>query len=207
MKEISKALQKFQSEIKPVVKDTENPFFKSTYADLTAITEAIKEPLKKNGLCYTQTMKSNGQNILKTILLHADSGEMIESECPLILVKQDMQSLGSAITYARRYSLSAILGLVTEDDDDGNRASGHKKESHAEPKKTPAELYRLMVDALDKTIAESDIDRLATISNKWAHKKNDFPDLAVWQKGMTEIEEAQKTISTNLDKKAASNGK
>lgn len=117
---LAKALIKFQKEVKPVKKESENPYFKSKYADLASIIDTIKEPLAKNGLGYTQF--PIGEFGLTTILMH-ESGEWIEETFTLRPVDAKPQSVGSAITYARRYALGAILGIATEEDDDGNKAS------------------------------------------------------------------------------------
>lgn len=116
--ELATALVKAQSEIKSAHKDSNNPFFKSKYADLGSIWAACKEALNKNGLSVVQGPNIDGAGtvFLETMLLHT-SGQYISSECPLINVKGEMQGLGSAISYARRYSLAAICGVVTDDDD------------------------------------------------------------------------------------------
>lgn len=118
---LAKALVKFQKEVKPVKKEANNPFFNSKYADLSSIIETIKEPLAKQGLAYTQF--PIGEFGVTTILMH-ESGEWIEETFSLRPVDLKPQSVGSAITYARRYALGAILGIATEEDDDGNKASG-----------------------------------------------------------------------------------
>ena len=127
--EISEALCKAQHEMEGAKKDTSNPFYKSKYADLASVIYAIKEPLCKNNLSYTQLVESNdeGKTFLKTILMHK-SGQSISSKMLVKPTRDDMQGLGSAITYARRYSLQAIVGLSSEDDD-GNAASGLKNNS------------------------------------------------------------------------------
>lgn len=113
-----KALVKMQSELKPVSKDALNPYFKSKYVSLYNLTEAVYPVLHANGFFVTQ--KINGET-LETVLMHA-MGE-ISSVCPLPLKDQAPQTLGSAISYMRRYSLMALLGVVADDDDDGHTAS------------------------------------------------------------------------------------
>lgn len=120
IKNIAGALAKFRKDITTLTKDADNPFFKSKYASLDNIIEHIKDPLDVAGLSYTQFPDGNG---LTTILMHAESGEWIESTYSVPLSKQDPQGAGSAITYMRRYALGAILGLATEVDDDANSAS------------------------------------------------------------------------------------
>lgn len=121
VKELTTALAKAQAEITGAEKKSENPHFKSNYADLASVWEACREPLSKNGLSVTQTTYTECAQIhLVTTLFHS-SGEWLASKIPLILQRQDMQGLGSALTYARRYSLAAIVG-VAQEDDDGNAA-------------------------------------------------------------------------------------
>lgn len=104
-------------------KDGTNPFFKSKYPTLNSVWEAAKDPLHENGLSLLQPIDIvGGQSVVKTIILHI-SGEKIESNCPIVCAKQnDPQALGSAITYARRYSLASIMGIMTEQDDDAEKA-------------------------------------------------------------------------------------
>jgi hypothetical protein len=125
MKNITKSLAKFHELMGNVAKDKDNPYFKSKYAPLESILPAIKSPLKESGLVFFQAPTYLGDNTpaLGTTLIDIESGEKIETIVPLILAKQDPQGVGSAITYMRRYSLVAILGLNCDEDDDGNAAS------------------------------------------------------------------------------------
>ena len=119
LSELAAALCKAQAEMGGAVKSASNPFFKSSYADLTSVIKAIKEPFANNGLSYAQfPVTSEGGNGVgvKTILMH-ESGQYLESEFFLPLTKADPQAGGSAITYARRYALQAMAGLPTADDD------------------------------------------------------------------------------------------
>ncbi len=135
IQELCAALVKFQSEVRAVKKDSENPYFKSKYADLSSIWETIRKPLSANGLAVIQTNQADMENgvILETILLHS-SGQWISGVVKMTPTKNDPQGFGSCQTYARRYGLSAILGIATEDDDDGNAASEPKKEKTNEEK-------------------------------------------------------------------------
>jgi hypothetical protein len=119
-KQITAAVIAFQIAIDPITKDSSNPFFKSKYATLSNILKAIKGPLLENGLTFVQF--PDGENGLTTRLMHS-SGEWMEATYQMKPAKADPQGLGSAITYQRRYSLGAVLGLDIEDDDDGNAAS------------------------------------------------------------------------------------
>jgi len=122
IKALSGALNKAQNEMGGAVKDAKNPFFKSKYADLSAVVKAIKEPFASNGLSYSQFPINDGDKVgVETILMH-ESGEWLSQSFTVRLTKQDAQGAGSAITYCRRYALQAIAGIPSEDDD-GQAAS------------------------------------------------------------------------------------
>ena len=115
--ELANALCNAQSQMGGAVKDSANPFFKSSYADLTSVIKAIKQPFADNGLSYTQFPVSNENGVgVSTRLMHV-SGQWLEMEYTLPTVKKDPQASGSAITYARRYALQSIAGIPTADDD------------------------------------------------------------------------------------------
>lgn len=123
IKELAAALAKAQPLIQGAKKDKNNPAFKSKYADLSSVTEAIDSAIPAHGLSYVQVShdKENAASI-ETIVLHS-SGEWMG--CGIVSVpvtKHDAHGFGSALTYARRYSLSAAFGVVPEDDD-GNAAA------------------------------------------------------------------------------------
>lgn len=126
--ELSKAFAKTQKEMKQPLKDANNPFFKSKYVPLENVVEAITESASKNGLSFTQFPSSDeaGNVTVGTLVMH-ESGEWIEYD-PIKMkpVKNDPQSIGSAITYAKRYALSAIFGITSDQDDDGNEATQAK---------------------------------------------------------------------------------
>ena len=127
--ELTKALVKVQAELKPAVKDAKNPFFKSNYADINSVWDSCRDLLTENGLAVIQTTApAEHAVIVETILAHT-SGEWISGELMLPLTKSDAQGVGSAITYGRRYGLAAIVGIVADEDDDGNAASPRKAEA------------------------------------------------------------------------------
>lgn len=116
--EIAKALCAVQSKLTGAKKETTNTFFKSSYADLESVWDSIRDLMYENGLSVSQfpcTLENNAPG-LETILMH-NSGQFISNTVPLISVKQDPQSYGSAITYFRRYALSAVIGQIQVDDD------------------------------------------------------------------------------------------
>lgn len=123
IKELATALAKAQGEIKGALKDSTNPHFRSKYADLASVVEAIRAPLAKNGIAYVQlTVPSDKDEAqVETVLMHS-SGEWISGVIAVPVSKADAQGFGSALTYARRYGLAAAVGVAPEDDD-GNAAS------------------------------------------------------------------------------------
>lgn len=132
MKQIATALLKAQSEMSNPKKGATNPFFKSKYADLNAIREAVIPTLNENGIIVLQPIVHvDGKNFVKTILLH-ESGELLESLTEIIYNKQnDAQAQGSGISYARRYALQSFV-CVGADDDDGQKAVQQKPQATKE---------------------------------------------------------------------------
>jgi imidazole glycerol phosphate synthase subunit HisF len=127
MKNLLKALAKFNTLCGPIVKDASNPFFKSKYATLDAIQEHIRKPLSEAGLVVIQPTKvHDGQTMVVSAVYHVETGESLYSEFPVVVGKHTAQDYGSAVTYAKRYSLTGILNLtVSDEDDDGNKASAN----------------------------------------------------------------------------------
>jgi hypothetical protein len=117
------ALALARKSFKKVVKDSNNPFFKSKYADLATVIEAVTPALCENGLIVLQSCRVDGNNAIITTKLAHSSGQWLQDELALPMVKYDAQGAGSAFTYARRYSLSAFLNVAADTDDDGNAAS------------------------------------------------------------------------------------
>ena len=122
---LASALSKAQSEMKGAEKKSINPFFNSGYADLHTVIESSFPHLTKNGLSVVQGNESRpGEVFVTTMLLH-ESGQWIKSKLKMPIEKVTAQSIGSTITYGRRYGLSAITGIA-QYDDDGNVASQSK---------------------------------------------------------------------------------
>jgi hypothetical protein len=120
---LAAALAKAQATYKPAVKDSANPFFKAHFLSLAGALDACREALTSNGLAVVQAVDSAGDKlVLHTTLIHS-SGEWIGSAYPINPVKNDPQGIGSATSYARRYSLMALVGIAAEDDD-GEAAHG-----------------------------------------------------------------------------------
>jgi len=123
IKQIAEALVSAQKEIRFATKDSTNPHFKSKYANINSVIEAVKKPLNDNGIAILQSLSPSDDNKLHltTRLLHS-SGEWIEDIAVCPIQKQDPQGLGSAISYIRRYSISSLCALYA-DDDDGQSAA------------------------------------------------------------------------------------
>ena len=121
---LAAALAKAQATMTGALKDSENPHFRSKYADLESVWNACREPLTSNGLSVTQLLTYTERQAvaIETLLLH-ESGEYIGSSFEIPVSKSDAQGFGSALTYARRYSLSAIIGIAPAEDD-GESAVG-----------------------------------------------------------------------------------
>ncbi len=121
---LAKALAPAQGKIEGARKTAQNPHLKNRYATLADVWDACRGPLSAHGLAVVQTFEPHGDKMICVVsrLIH-ESGEWMQSRLILPVTKADAQGFGSAITYARRYALSALVG-VTADDDDGNAASG-----------------------------------------------------------------------------------
>lgn len=140
---LAAALAKAQSVMEGAKKDSANPFFQSKYSDLSAVWDACRKPLTDNGLSVIQTAGFLPEHpdmvCIETILCHS-SGEWVRGRLAVKPVKGDPQSVGSCITYLRRYSLQSMVGIAPEDDD-GNAASGQgdaKRETKKPAPKPPA---------------------------------------------------------------------
>jgi len=132
------ALLAAMREFGPVLKNATNPAFRTKYADLGAVLDSVTDPLLNHGILLLQRFTHDqGGAILITELVHAESGQSISSEVPVVSKDPtDPQKMGGAITYYRRYSILALLGLAPEDDD-GNSASTPAPRKQPEPKRTP----------------------------------------------------------------------
>ena len=127
--EIAAALAKAQSEMTFAHKDAENPFFKSNYADLNSILDAIREPLSKHDIAVVQTTGGDGTSITVITKLVHSSGQWFEGQLTMVPDKPGPQAFGSVLTYCRRYALAAIAGIA-QADDDGESATEHKAKTN-----------------------------------------------------------------------------
>jgi len=148
---LGNALAKAQGKMKAAKKDSDNPYFKSRYADLAEIVDTAREVLSENGLSVVQRILTTGKDMyLHTMLLHS-SGQWINSVMPITPVKTDVQAVGAYITYLRRYMFSSMCGVVSADfveDDDGEGAM----ELSNEQKSTLRGLFIRLTEAQQTTI-------------------------------------------------------
>jgi len=167
--EIAKALTKFQKEVKQPFKDADNPFFKSKYVPLESVVQAINDIAPEHGLSFTQWALNDesGQIGVATLLMH-ESGEFIEYD-PVFMKaeKQTAQGAGALITYLKRYTLSAIFGITSDADDDGNSASTAEPITSKQvgliktlaPK--AAEKHKIELDEMYKKLQITDVTKLS----------------------------------------------
>jgi len=165
--ELADALSKAQGEITGALKDSQNPFFKSKYADLASCWDAARDQLSKHGLAVCQIPETTEKGIsLATVLMHK-SGQWISGDLEVFPQDTKPQSAGSAITYARRYAFSGFTG-VAQVDDDGNAASGkangngHYAEPHRPqgdiPKSVPAGAAQDAANRMHVALHEGDVE-------------------------------------------------
>jgi hypothetical protein len=164
--ELMGALAKAQGTMQNASKDKSNPFFKSKYADLASVWEACRESLSSNGLAVTQTISKNETGMLLITLLGHSSGQWIKSEMTITLAKNDLQSVGSALTYARRYSLSSIVGISPDDDDDGERAQQSYRKQEAKQPINGNILKTITAVTIMEKISQDKIIELLTLESK-----------------------------------------
>lgn len=124
---LATALAKAQSLIKPAIYDSNNPHFRSRYASLTSVMEACRDALSANQIAVIQDAEVNDKTVtVTTMLLHA-SGEFISSSLSMPFAQATPQAIGSSLTYAKRYSLSSLVGITSDEDDDGEAGSNAPK--------------------------------------------------------------------------------
>jgi hypothetical protein len=205
LNELFTALSKAQAEMRGALKDADNPFFKSRYSDLSSVWESCRGPLTKHGLSIIQiTGQEDGKLVLKTRLCHS-SGQWLEGVMPILMAKQDSQSLGSAVSYTRRYSLSAIIGGYAVDDD-GEEAMGRdlpkapvspQASIKAKPQaQLPPEQRDRLVEAMGKfKWKHADVQNLARI----LYQTSNIPALTSDQVGELTMLVASGTVTNITD--------
>jgi len=148
---LSEALSKAQGIMENAIKDKDNAFLKSNYSTLTSVWNACRHALSSNGLCVIQSPEFEGEQLVLTTILSHSSGEYIKSRLPIHTKDKSSQALGSAITYARRYALAAMVGISPDEDspeeDDGNYSN--EKYTHS-GKRSPSFIGKDTVSVEDK---------------------------------------------------------
>ena len=131
---VASAMVKARGQFPTIRKDRVNPHFKSRYADLATVIEAVTESLSVNGLVILQpTDETDTGTMVETLIVHGESGEYIGSTYKLKMAKDDAQGKGAGLTYARRFALCSLLGIAADDDDDGHQASQPQRREQAPP--------------------------------------------------------------------------
>jgi hypothetical protein len=181
MKSYNESMSKVQAHIEGAFKDKNNPFFKSSYADLESVWGVARKPLADNGFSVMQTPCKSGEHLITTI--SHSSGAWVRGSWPLNTIKKDPQGYMASVTYARRGSLASMLGIY-QTDDDGNEASN--------------------VDVEEKT--DRKITKLKTVKTPQPKKKTDEEKLAdnvreVFDEGSETLSESRtKQLNGKLDK-------
>ena len=159
---LAAALMVFQSEVKDPSRDGENPHFRSKYVQIDGLLAAVRPILAQHGLSVVQSTGGDGQNVTITTMILHTSGEWLKTDALTLRAQQATpQGAGSAITYGRRYSLSAALGVAWDDDDDGNAASTPPK---AEKKAAPKAKTKEEPKAKEEQKAPRKVDSLRAIA-------------------------------------------
>ena len=162
MKEIAKALATAQTNMTKALKQSNNPHFRSRYADLGNVMDACLPALNGAGIALIQpTGEDDSGRFVETIFVHGESGEQLSCRVPLIVAKNDMQGFGSAVTYARRYGLMTMAGIAPEDDD-GNAASKAPPQQHRKPEPPSQEAISRAADYL------AEADTIDDLKERWA---------------------------------------
>jgi hypothetical protein len=202
--ELATALSKAQATIIGAVKDSANPFFKSSYADLASVLDAARKPLTDNGLCLIQGVSTGDGAVHVTSLLAHSSGQWVKSTISLVPADWKPQTVGGCATYGRRYGGAAIIG-VAQIDDDGNAASGR----HEAPKKAwgvhsplgdldpeVADTATKYADTLKEALSSGTPERIAEINADMANERD--PSDQPWG------EVLKRAVWAQLDSKARS---
>lgn len=171
--EVATALAKAQAAMQPAIKDAINPAFRSKYADLTAVWEACRKPLTSNGIATMQDVETTADGIAVTTRLVHTSGQWIEFG-PLVvpLAKRDAHGVGSATSYAKRYALSAAVGIVS-DDDDGNAATD-RATAQAQPEPEPVPVKPRGFDEWLEDLAAVADEGTTRLTETWSKSKPDY---------------------------------
>jgi len=167
IKDLATALSKAQAEMNIAELNRSNPFFKSTYADITSIVKASRPALTKFGLSVPQDIVTydDGNTFLITVLLHS-SGQYIESRIKVVPPKNDIQSIRSHITYLKRTAYEALIGVVTGDEDDDGELAMDRGSSEASMLSTPADPNAMTISSDELRVLEKRLNNYPQIAAK-----------------------------------------
>jgi len=171
-KNVYVALAAAQQDMGPLVKGSKNPHYKSMYADLSGLVEAVRPPLNRHGLAFFHSIDDSN---LKTIIYHGESETSIECSVPLIVDKNNMQGYKSATTYAKRIGLESVTGIAPEDDDGNAAASAPppKQQQKQAPQKTPQQIRaKSLSDEISAITTEAGIK---SFWDEYANEIGTFP--------------------------------
>jgi hypothetical protein len=167
-KNVYTALCAAQAEMGPLIKGSVNPAFKSKYADLADLVQAVREPLGNAGLAYFHQIIDG--NVMRTVLMHGETETSIICDVPLIVAKNDMQGMKSATTYAKRIGLESVTGVAPEDDD-GNAAA----KAPPPMDERPIANNKAVSEAVEYLTAADDIPALAAAWNNLPNTIRSLP--------------------------------
>ena len=176
-KNVFTALTAAQGEMGPLVKGAVNPHFKSRYATLDDVVNAVRPPLNGNGICFHfETLAGE----MVAVLTHGESETSIRCGVPLLVSKNDIQAFKSAATYAKRIGLESVTGIAPADDDDG-QAAAKSPPRHEAPKQLPPAPVSTQEDDLQTEAAIAMIAGMASLemlANYWKGLARDVPHVA-----------------------------
>ena len=208
--ELAAALAKAQGEIVAAKRDSENPHFRSRYADLASVWDACRAALAKHGLAIVQSPRLvvTGETVwfveVETRLLH-ESGQSLSDVLAMPLATPNAQGVGSACTYARRYALAAFVGVAPDDDDDANAATEPAPErdsSDRKPIAAPARAANLPPGALETVvITVKDIRQKPTANGgtKYTVITDDDKRFATFKRDVADLAKAAKETGAELE--------
>lgn len=204
--ELAAALAKAQGEITGALKDSENSFYKSKYADLAACWDACRKQLAANGLTVIQTTDTDGPEVILLTTLAHQSGQWIRGRLPVKCKDDTPQAQGSALTYARRYALAAIVGLA-QIDDDAESAQGRKHSPLGDaPELTDREKADIesfvssFTDALNADVDESEMaENIARLAAEVKERQHIYVE--VWRRLDSKQRSAIKKFLAKADKR------
>lgn len=172
---LATALVKAQSEFRDPSMDATNPHFRSRFVSLKGVLDAVRPALHKHGIALVQEIDFDGErSFVRTILLHT-SGQSVESRCPILTSKpNDPQAMGSAITYARRYSVAAICGVAPSDEDDDGEAAVVRSAPRQVPSEKPKDAppFESLEEAMEAIKSSTNMLKLAAVAERMAASKS-----------------------------------